>query len=224
MVRNRWAGVVLAVLTLVAAGVGAVAVVRYPQGVNASAVPIVAATAVLLAAYLVVAVRITARSRRVERAASLWFGVAAGVCWSAEVWAGGPALLSHHTERVVGGTFALAAVGLSLSAGIVAAFGATRAAQVWRNGLLAGATSGALVYAFAVAMTMITAPTLAARADYQSEFARSGLPTMNAFLINDILGAAAAHLIINALLGRVGATIGRLVIASRRKSLAINAV
>jgi hypothetical protein len=89
------------------------------------------------------------------------------------------------------------------------------AGSVWRAGLLAGSISDALMYVFAAARTMAALPIVGGRGDYRAQFARSDLSTMPDFLVNDILGAVAAHLVINVALGVVGAVAGRLVLAIR---------
>lgn len=89
------------------------------------------------------------------------------------------------------------------------------AGAIWHIGRLTGTISGAGGYAFAVLMTLTTLPVLGGRADYQAQFLTSHRPTMNDFLINDILGAATAHLIINVLLGVLGAAAGRGLVALR---------
>jgi hypothetical protein len=54
-------------------------------------------------------------------------------------------------------------------------------------------------------MTLLTLGTLASRSDYKHQFIGSGAPTINAFLVQDILTATCAHLIINVLLRLTGA-------------------
>lgn len=218
MLRDRWAGLALAAVTLLAAATGAVAAIRYPRAVAGASVAVLVADAVILAAYLAYAVRVALCGDPSERGVGLWFGIAAAACWSAEIWAGGPARLGHGTEQALGAAFALAATAVTVAAGIVAAVRSARPAHVWRSGLLAGATSGALVYAFAVTITMTMLPVLGGRGDYQAEFAASHLRTMNDFLVNDILGAVTAHLAINLVLGVLGAAVGRIVLARRSPS------
>jgi hypothetical protein len=216
MISDRFTGIVVSAASLVAAASAALAAIRYPHAVaGAQMASVLAVTGLLLAAYLAFGL-VVARRSVTARGLGLWFGLAAGASWSTEIWAGGPALLSHATEKATGATFALAATLVTVAAGIAAGGTADRSPAVWRTGLLAGAVSGALVYCYAVSMTLGSLSVLGSRADYQAQFATSGLPTMNDFLVNDILGAAAAHLIINVVLGIVGACIGRLVYALRR--------
>jgi hypothetical protein len=216
MISDRWTGIVLAAASLVAAATAALAATGYPHAVAGTQMAVVlAATGLLLAAYLAVGLAV-ARRPVTTRGLGLWFGLAAGASWSTEIWAGGPALLSHAAEKATGATFALAATGITVAAGIAAGGTGDRPLVVWRTGLLAGAVSGAVVYSYAVLMTLGSLPVLGSRADYQAQFATSPLRSMNDFLVNDILGAATAHLIINVVLGIVGACVGRLVYALRR--------
>jgi hypothetical protein len=64
-----------------------------------------------------------------------------------------------------------------------------------------------------VVMTLSSVNTLVSRSDYQLQLVRSQPPTIPAFLVHDILAAACAHLVINALLGLAGA--GLAIIGSR---------
>lgn len=219
VVKNIWAGVVLAAATLAAAAAGIIAAVGYPQAVAPTdMVVVLSVSGVLLAADLGYAASLARRRAREGLGLGIWFGIAASACWAAEIWAGGPAQLSQAAERATGGSFALAATAITLAAGVVAGSLAardTRPARVWHVGMLAGATSGALVYVFAVTMTLTSQEVLGARSDYLAQFADSHLPTMADFLVNDILSAGAAHLIINLLLGVLGSAIGRLVYGLR---------
>lgn len=219
--QDRRAGIVLAAATVVAAAAEIVAAAVHPRAVAGSEMVVVlAVSAALLAGYLGYAVGLARRGDPRERGLGVWFGIAAAACWAAEIWVGGPARLGHSMERALGGTFSLAATVITLAAGIIAgslAGRGVRAGSVWRTGLLAGAVSSVLVYAFAVIMTMAALTVLGGRADYQAQFPGSGLPTMDDFLVSDILGAAAAHLVINMLLGVAGAAVGRLVFALRRR-------
>jgi hypothetical protein len=62
-----------------------------------------------------------------------------------------------------------------------------------------------VVFNFASVMTRTSVDVLASRADNQAQYAGSGAPSMAAFLEQDILAAACAHLVINAALGLAGA-------------------
>ena len=55
----------------------------------------------------------------------------------------------------------------------------------------------------------------ALRADYQREFAASGLSDMSTYLASDAIAASTTHMVINVGLGLVGATIGAIA-ATRR--------
>ena len=186
------------------------AVVRLP---GADAVLIL--TVVLLAAYSVCAGWALRRPLAGQRA-GLVFGALAGALWSAEIWCGGPARLSHTWEQLTGGTFLLLAVAVTVTAGVLAGSSAAGPAGAWQAGLYTGLVSGVFVYVFAVTMTLSTLPILASRADYQAQFARSGAPSMNVFLVGDILAAVAAHLVINSVLGLLGGCLGAA--AARRRT------
>ena len=82
--------------------------------------------------------------------------------------------------------------------------------------LVAGLTSGVLLFSSATIMTLSTLPILATRTDYQHQFATSGQPDISTFLVGDILTAATAHLAINLILGLAGGGIGMLISRSRR--------
>jgi hypothetical protein len=140
-------------------------------------------------------------------AASATIGLLAGVLWSCEIFAGGPARLSHATERAVGGTFALAATLVTLSASWLVAHRHPNAVPRWRSGALAGLTSALVLFVFSVSMTLLTLRTLGMRSDYRHQFLTSGARTMDAFLVQDILTGASAHLVINLILGLAGAGI-----------------
>lgn len=143
------------------------------------------------------AARLLPRGAPADRELAPWFGIAAGACWAAEIWVGGPARLGHVAGKATGATLALAATGFTLAAGIVIAIRVRRAGPVWRVGLLTGTISGSLVYAFAVLMTMASLGTLGLRSDHQAQFASRHLPTMPDFLVNAILtsqdGPAGKH-------------------------------
>jgi hypothetical protein len=140
-------------------------------------------------------------------AASATIGLLAGVLWSCEIFAGGPARLSPATERAVGGTFALAATLVTLSASWLVAHRHPNAVPRWRSGALAGLTSALVLFVFSVSMTLLTLGTLGMRSDYRHQFLTSGARTMDAFLVQDILTGASAHLVINLILGLAGAGI-----------------
>ncbi|MFB9445539.1 hypothetical protein Dvina_19515 [Dactylosporangium vinaceum] len=175
---------------------------------------LLSATIGVLGAYLSYAIRL-ARHPAPAVAPGTWFGLAAAACWAIEIWAGGPAALDHHTERAIGAAFALSATAITLAAGLIAGLRTRDQRTIWHTGLLAGTISGAGVCAFAVFMTLMTLPALGRRADYQAQFLTSHRPAMHDFLVNDILGAAAAHLIINVLLGVLGAAAGFALLALR---------
>jgi hypothetical protein len=134
-------------------------------------------------------------------------GLAAGVLWLGEIAGGGPLLLDRRTEVINGAFFSLAAVAVTLSAGLISPRENTPRARL-TAGLFAGVVSGQVVFVCATAMTLLTLPTLAGRPDYQQQFAHSGAPDIEAFLVHDALAGYGAHLVINPALGLVGVVIG----------------
>jgi hypothetical protein len=175
------------------------------------AAPIPFALAALVACYAVVGVVVLRRPAPGDALGAL-FGIAAGLMWSIEIFAGGPARLPYPIEQAVGGTFVLAATVCTLAAGPVGAIRYQSLGATWRAGLYAGLISGLFVFSFAVPMTLATLDILGSRSDYKAQFARSGAPNMHAFLVQDILAGAGAHLIINALLGVIGAALATVVL------------
>ena len=150
-----------------------------------------------------------------QRAGLAW-GALGAAMWSAEIWAGGPAKLSHSAEQATGLTFVLLAVAATITAGILAAIRIRTARAAWQAGLFSGLVSGIAVYVFGVVMTLSNLPVLASRSDYQAQFARSHAPDIATYLVGDILGAVAAHLIINLCLGLIGGGLGVLVARGAR--------
>lgn len=141
----------------------------------------------------------------------LAWGALGAAMWSAEIWAGGPAKLSYSAEQATGFTFVLLALAATVTAGILAAIRIRTARAAWQAGLFAGLVSGIAVYAFGVVMTLFTLPILAARSDYPAQFARSHAPDIATYLVGDISGAVAAHLIINLCLALIGGGLGALI-------------
>jgi hypothetical protein len=145
-------------------------------------------------------------------------GLLAGALWSCEIFVGGPARLSHATEQALGGTFLLAATFVTLSASALAAHRHSIATRRWRAGVFAGLMSALVVFVFSVSMTLVSLGTLAMRSDYRHQFLTSGAPTMRAFLVQDILVAASAHLLINLFLGLAGAGTAIALMSARSSS------
>jgi hypothetical protein len=197
--------------------VALVALVAVPHSLDAPAAAafIPPGVAALLLLYAAAAWALRRRPSPADRA-STTVGVLAGVLWSCEIFAGGPARLPHATERAVGGTFALAATIVTLSASSLVARRHPNTLPRWRSGALAGLSSALVLFVFSVSMTVLTLGTLAMRSDYRHQFLTSGARTMNAFLVQDILTGASAHLVINLILGLAGAGIA---IAGGRVSL-----
>src|SRR5262249_5467418 len=96
-----------------------------------------------------------------------------------------------------------------------------RAGPAWQAGVFSGLISGLFVYLFAVDMTLATLPVLASRGDYQAQFVHSHAPDMATFLVGDILAAAAAHLVINLVVGMIGAGLGVLIIRAARPTATV---
>jgi hypothetical protein len=197
-----------------------VALVAVPQSLSApaSAVLLPVAVAVLLALYAAVGWALRRRPWPGD-ATGAAIGVLAGALWSCEIFIGGPARVSHATERALGGTFLLAATIVTLSASSLAAPRNSTGTRRWRAGVFAGVTSALVVFVFSVSMTLLTLGTLAMRSDYRHQFIGSGAHTIHAFLVQDILVAASAHMLINVILGLAGAGIAIAVAATTRATL-----
>ena len=146
------------------------------------------------------------------------FGIVAALLWSIEIFAGGPARLPYAAEQVVGATFVLAATVCTLAAGPVSAIRHQTPAATWRAGIYAGLVSGVFLFAFAVPMTLATLGILGSRSDYKAQFGRSGAPSMHAFLVQDILTGAGAHLLINVFLALIGSALGAAVLLLARNA------
>jgi hypothetical protein len=156
------------------------------------------------------AIVIAIRRASAGDATGLWCGLIAGALWSVEIFGGGPAKLSRPAEVAVGATFSLAAVAVTVAAGLIALGRHRTRKAAWRAGLYTGLLSGAFVFIFGVVMTLTTLGPLGSRSDYQQQYATSGAPSMSAFLVQDILTATCSHLIINLFLGVVGAGLASL--------------
>jgi hypothetical protein len=149
-------------------------------------------------------------------AVGVWCGLLAGGCWCVEIFGGGPAKFSRPVEVAVGAAFSLAATAITVAAGPIAvARERTRAAGV-HAGVYAGLVSAVVVFLFAVPMTLSTLGLLSTRSDYQHQYATSGAPSMRAFLVQDILAAMCSHLVINLMLGLIGAGLASLVAVAVR--------
>ena len=199
------AGVAMATAVII------VSTVRYPGIFRLPGASIdLTLTVVMLLAYTGCGVWALRHPASGYRTGLIW-GAAAGAMWSAEIWSGGPARLGYPAEQALGATFELLAVAATITAGVRTGIQARRAVTSWQAGLFSGLVSGVIVYVFAVIMTLSTLPILASRSDYQAQFAHSHAPSMTIFLVGDILGAVAAHLVINLILGLIGGGIGALI-------------
>lgn len=215
---RRFSGPALSLLaaTIAAATTAVYAVVLYPATLRDPDAPAnLAVLAAALGGYLGFAAWALRRPAAGQRLGAV-YGIAAGGSWAIEIWAGGPARLDRPVERAVGGTFALLAVVLTVAAGVVAGLRARDRGTALRAGLFAGFVSGAVVFCFAVLMTLATLGSLAARDDYRREFAGSHAPDIATFLVGDILAAATAHLAINLVLGAIGGGLGALLASPGR--------
>ena len=201
------------VLTGVAAAAALMIIssLRYPDIFRlAGAAAVLALTAVMLLGYAACAAWALWRPSAGQGTGLVW-GAAGGAMWSAEIWCGGPAKLSHSLEQALGALFVVLALATTVTGGILAAVRFRRAGPAWQAGLFSGLISGLFVYIFAVDMTLATLPILASRGDYQAQFAHSHAPDMATFLVGDILAAVAAHLVINLVVGLAGGGLGVLI-------------
>jgi hypothetical protein len=215
---SRWSA--LAVLTGTAAVTALVAYTlwRYPHSLDDPQAPAyLAVLAALIVLYSALA-GWAARRPRTGQALGVLFGLAAGVAWSAEIWAGGPAKFDDATAKAVGAAFALLAVAVTIATGPVAAARLRSPFGALRSGIFAGLASGALVFLFGVVMTLSTLDVLTSRSDYQRQFATSHAADIRTYLVGDILAATTAHLAINLVLGIVGGGIGALMATRLRKA------
>jgi len=202
--------------TALVAGLMMLSLAWYPANLRApGANAAVVIAVVLLAVYLALGLRALRRPGP-GGVPGLWFGAVGALMWSMEIWAGGPAKLGNTDEKLAGALFAGLAVLVTLAAGPFVALRSRDAGAPGRAGLLAGLTSGVLLFSSATIMTLSTLPVLATRTDYQQQFATSGQPDISTFLVGDILTAATAHLAINLILGLAGGGIGMLISRSRR--------
>jgi hypothetical protein len=203
------AGVGLAVVLIITSSL------RYPDVLRLSGAAVVLAlTAVVLLGYTACGVW-ALRSPSPGQGTGLLWGTLGAAMWSAEIWVGGPAKLSYSAEQAAGLTFVLLALAATMTAGVLAAIRIRTARAAWQAGLFSGLVSGLALYAFAVIMTLSTLPILASRGDYRAQFAHSHAPNIATFLVGDILGAVAAHLIINLVVGLIGGGLGALVARAR---------
>jgi hypothetical protein len=197
-------GVVTAVILIIVSSLGYPAIFRL-----SGAAVLLALTVVMLLGYTACGLWALRRPAATFQTGLVW-GAVAGVMWSTEIWVGGPARLGYSAEQALGGTFEVLALVATVTAGVLAGVRTGRPGAAWRAGLFSGVVSGVIVYVFAVIMTLVTLPVLASRSDYQAQFAHSHAPSMNVYLVGDILGAVAAHLVINLVLGLVGGALGAL--------------
>jgi hypothetical protein len=209
MLSRSWPGWTVLVGAGLAVAITGVALAAHPDALRvpgAAYAPIV--LCVVLAGYGLIAATLIRRPRNGD-VAGVWLGVAAGLMWCAEITGGGPLYLSRAAEVANGAAFSIAALVTTVAAGV--ALGVRRGpSAALRAGVVAGLVSGEVVMLYAVTMTLVFTDRLGARADYQQQFANSHAPNMPAFLVQDALAGYDAHLLINPLLGLVGAGLGAL--------------
>lgn len=210
-VAPRWPAWVLLLGAVAVGALVAFTVWRYPGSLDDGGAPVyLVLLGVVLSGYLGCA-GWGVRRPLAGQSGGVVIGLVAGVMWSVEIWAGGPAMLGHAAEQTVGGTFALLAVGVTVAAGVWVGVRARNRGAAVRAGLFAGLTSGVVVFLAGTTMTLASLHTLGTRSDYQHQFAGSHAPDMATFLTGDILAAVIAHLVINVILGMIGAAIGALI-------------
>lgn len=209
--RSRLTPAAVLAGTVAAAIVVAVASVRYPAILQLpGAGPVLAVTVIMLLGYAAGGAWALKHPSPGHGVALVW-GTLGGAMWSAEIWCGGPAKLSHSLEQALGALFVVLALATTAGGGVRAALRFRQAGPAWQAGLFSGLISGLFLYVFAVTMTLATLPTLASRRDYQDQFAHSHAPDLATYLVGDILAAVAAHLVINLVVGLAGAGLGVLI-------------
>ena len=219
--RSRLTAAAVLAGTVVAAIVVAVASLRYPAIVRLpGAGPVLAVTVITLLGYAAGGAWALRHPSPGHGVALVW-GTLGGAMWSAEIWCGGPAKLSHPLEQALGALFVVLALAATVSGGVRAALRFRQAGPAWQAGLFSGLISGLFVYVFAVIMTLATLPILASRSDYQAQFAHSHAPDMATFLVGDILAAVAAHLVINLVVGLAGGGLGVLIARAARPAATV---
>jgi hypothetical protein len=218
----RWPAWTFAVGVLAAVGALAFAIVRYPGVADDQQAPIwLAALVAIVGAYVVVAVVALLRRTSPAMATGVWFGLAAGLAWVAEVWFQAPARLPASMERTAGGVCALVAAAVTVAAGITegARTGSGRRAAL--TGLWTGLISGTVMATGLVTVQLSNLGLLGARADYQAELTSSGYVDMATYLASDAIAAALMHMVLNVLLGLLGAGAGALVASANRPRAAV---
>ena len=220
--RSRLTAAAVLAGTVAAAVVAAVASLRYPAIVRLpGAGPVLAVTVITLLGYAAGGAWALRHPSPGHGVALVW-GTLGGAMWSAEIWCGGPAKLSHPLEQALGALFVVLALAATVSGGVRAALRFRQAGPAWQAGLFSGLISGLFVYVFAVIMTLATLPILASRSDYQAQYAHSHAPDMATYLVGDILAAVAAHLVINLVVGLAGGGLGVLIVRASRPAATVS--
>jgi hypothetical protein len=209
--HSRLAGAAVLTGTAAAVVVMAVSSVRYPAIFRLPGAGLVLAVSMVMLLGYAACGAWALRHPSTGHGIALAWGTLGGAMWSAEIWCGGPAKLSHRLEQAAGALFVVLALAATVTGGIRAAIRFRRAGPAWQAGLFSGLISGLFVYIFAVIMTLATLPILGSRSDYQAQFTHSHAPEMGTYLVGDILGAVAAHLVINLIAGLAGAGLGILI-------------
>jgi hypothetical protein len=148
---------------------------------------------------------------------AIFFGLLVGAMWAGEILAGnlGDTALLGQLRTVnnplyltIGRSFIGLAVALSVVAGLAAAWRTGRLRVGLFVGLWSGLISGLVTVLVALTMTYVFIEPLQTASSNLQEFHASGATNMAVFLVQDIIGASAAHLLIGLGLGLVAGTVG----------------
>ncbi len=215
---SRWPAWTFAAGVAAAVGALGVTMIRFP-GMFGDAQAGVWATVlgVVMGTYVVVAVVSLVRPVSPALRTGVWFGAAAGVAWLGEIWFQAPAHLPGRLERPAGGLCALVAVAVTIGAGITEGARTGSRARALRSGLWAGLVSGTVMTVGMIAVQLGNVALLGARPDYQDEFVRSGYRDMATYIASDAIAASLMHMVLNVVLGLLGAGVGALLTAARSR-------
>jgi hypothetical protein len=162
------------------------------------------------------------RSGIMERRLSLLFGLLIGGMWIGEVLLGN-LRDAHPRIYALAPVFALAAVGVTLFGGMVAAYRANSIPAALRVGVWSGLLSGAITLGTIFAITLLFHNAMMGDPANLREFARSAhrLPStaeLSRFLYTDALGGGLNHLWIGPFLGITVGAVGALFDKWQRQS------
>jgi len=102
---------------------------------------------------------------------------------------------------------------VTVAAGVYGGVRSRRAAGALVVGGWAGLVSGTVMTVGMITIQLSNVDLLGARSDYRAELARSATTDMATYLAGDAVAASLAHMVINVVLGLVGAGVGALVAA-----------